>query len=440
MKSLLLLPLLVFSNFQWNGHNIPTTTIEGEKYILLRKLANILNGEYIWMEERKKAIVIINSTRYIFTAENRTIIRNEDGIHIPKPIKWDGEELYFPLSCFSLIFFKERATEIPNIEGIKVSGSNPIEIEIKITSPTEFELTSPSYRHHKLWVNARCLIKQATPKGGIKSIDISSSGNSTVLNFSLKNNYRAEVKKKKDGLLLLFYPTHKKKVFTIIIDPGHGGKDPGAIGRGGTKEKDVNLDVAKKIKEILDKQGYKVLLTRYTDRYVSLRDRANFANSKKGDIFVSIHCNAMPGNRYAEGFETYFLAEARTDWARTVALRENASLKYDFEEKKIKQDIELILTDLAQNEFLNESSRLAEFIQEITPKIAGIHNRGLNQAGFFVLKWVFMPSVLVEIAFISNRKEEELLKSSSFRDKVAKGIALGIIKFLDEYERKLASR
>ncbi len=429
---------LIFS-LSWNGKEIPTLYIYGREYASLKKIADIFDGRYIWIDERKKAILKIGDKKYIFTADNSTVVVEDTGIHLPLEIYWDKKDgLYIPVSCFYYVFKGKIEKKIPVIEKIWIDSSE-FALFVMLNEDTDFRINSPSYKLHKILISAKTKVKKVKPLKDIKSIEITALPENTIIEIKLKKSYKIEASKNKRLLKFSFKKEVHKKKFLVILDPGHGGKDPGAIGPRGTKEKTITLDIAKRVKKYLEKEGYKVLMTRTKDKYVSLRERARFANKNQGDIFVSIHCNAAPYVKGANGLETYFLAEAKTTWARAVAMRENASLKYD-ESEKIKTDIDLILTDLAQNEFLVESSRLAELIQENTAKITGLRNRGLNQAGFYVLKWCFMPSVLVETAFISNKREERLLRDASFREKLAKGIAQGIIKFLKEYERKLAKK
>lgn len=238
-------------------------------------------------------------------------------------------------------------------------------------------------------------------------------------------------------------PLPERRVRLVVLDPGHGGIDPGAVGRHGLKEKDVTLDIARRLKLLLEERlKVKVLLTRDQDRFVPLRERTRMANEAGADLFISIHTNAAPRNSRARGMETYFLSEARTDWARAVAARENASIRFELPDTSLARldEVSLILHDLAQSEFLKESSRLAEAIQEACIPLVKIPDRGVQQAGFFVLHGAFMPAVLVEVAFISNREEERLLKGSSFRQRLAQGIYEGIKRFCREYEKGVAHR
>ncbi len=237
---------------------------------------------------------------------------------------------------------------------------------------------------------------------------------------------------------ILFTPPSQRLIDIIVIDPGHGGIDPGAVGKKGLYEKDCNLDISLKLKKLLrDSLKVKVVLTREDDSYLSLGARTKIANRNRADLFVSVHCNASKKKKDAAGMETYFLSEAKTDEARATAALENSAIKFD-EPRKFDSDLSWILFDLAQSEFLQESSDLAEFIQDEAAPLITIPNRGINQANFYVLNGAFMPAVLVESAFISNTGEEKLLKDSKFRSKLALGIFRGIRKFIEKYgDRRL---
>jgi len=217
----------------------------------------------------------------------------------------------------------------------------------------------------------------------------------------------------------------------VVIDAGHGGKDPGAIGPTGLREKDVVLKIAKKVASRLKKDlGCQVVLTRKKDRFLPLTQRTAIANARKADIFVSIHANAAP-NRRASGVETYFLNFALDEEAMRVAARENATST-----KRI-GDLKNILSDIMKNTKVDESSRLADYIQKevvrnLRKRYSNVKSKGVKQAPFFVLIGARMPSVLVEVSFISNRKEEKRLKSNRYLDRVAEGIVNGIKSYISD--------
>lgn len=228
----------------------------------------------------------------------------------------------------------------------------------------------------------------------------------------------------------------------VVVDAGHGGVDPGARGRGGTREKTITLAVARRVAEILrDNPEYEVRLTRDRDTLIALRDRARFANGWRKDgqpaLFLSIHCNANP-SRAAKGFETYFLSEAKTEDARRVEQMENAAQEYE-EDRGDGDPLGFILNDLRQNEHLRASNDWASIIQG---QLAAVHpgpDRGVKQAGFYVLNGAFMPAVLVEIGFISNAQEEEVLGSPRYQQLIAERLARSVDAFFDRDTRRVAA-
>ncbi len=217
----------------------------------------------------------------------------------------------------------------------------------------------------------------------------------------------------------------------IVIDPGHGGDEEGAVGPSGLKEKNVVLSVAKKLKSIIEQRaGLKVFLTRDGDQGKSLDERVSIANNLKTDLFISIHANASV-RKNARGAETYFLSLNATDEdARKLSQIEN--LGEDLEENS---DLKLILWDMAQSAFLKQSSLLAESIQVELNSFLGTRDRGVKQAPFKVLMGITSPAILVEVGFITNPDEEKKLRSDSFHENIAEAIYKGILKFIKQREK-----
>ncbi len=220
---------------------------------------------------------------------------------------------------------------------------------------------------------------------------------------------------------------HKKKI--IILDPGHGGKDPGAIGRYGTREKNIVLSIALRLKSILEQNGFTVYMTRSSDTFIPLQKRPQIANRKNGDLFISIHVNSAPRNTKASGIETFYLSSRYSDpQAKEVAKRENTS---SFTGKPLSEEelIRLILSDLLLTVNIEDSSKFAGIVEKQLTKYVRLPVRGVKTAPFIVLKGLKMPAVLVELGFISNPKEETLLKTKDFQTKLAKGIASAVKLF-----------
>ena len=233
-----------------------------------------------------------------------------------------------------------------------------------------------------------------------------------------------------------------RSAWKIVVDAGHGGRDPGSIGPDGTREKDVTLRVARGLAERLGRMdGVEVVLTRGDDTFLALGERTGIANREEADLFVSIHANSAE-SRSAEGFETYFLSAAKSEDARRVAKMENSAIRYESPEidPESLDELNFILWDLAQNEYLRESSALAETIQVELDRHLPLESRGVKQAGFFVLNGAYMPAVLFEMAFISNPREEALLNDSAFRTRLVDGLATSLLGYLDGYGRRLVAR
>ncbi|MGH8005228.1 MAG: N-acetylmuramoyl-L-alanine amidase family protein [Limisphaerales bacterium] len=225
----------------------------------------------------------------------------------------------------------------------------------------------------------------------------------------------------------------------IVVDAGHGGEDYGAIGKKKTKEKDVCLAIAHKLKKILDESGqFEVIMTREDDTFIPLGDRTKIANDAGADLFISVHANANR-KRHIAGVTTYFLDVARNDEARALAVAENASIRFEQEENEdfeAMDDLSFILLDMVQNEHQKESEELSKLIQQELADSLRVPDRGVDQAGFFVLNRVYMPAVLVETAFISNPNEEKLLRKGDFQEKIARGVYRGILAFKGKVERQ----
>ena len=223
--------------------------------------------------------------------------------------------------------------------------------------------------------------------------------------------------------------TKTKGKIRIVVDAGHGGKDPGAVGSKKLYEKDVVLKLAKKLASRLRSNlKCEVLLTRERDIYIPLRQRTAYANEVDADLFISIHANAST-NKKAHGIETYYLNFSKNDKAVAVAARENGMSLQEM------GDLELILFDMMANAKINESSRLAAEIQtslvtSLKCKYSNVKDLGVRQGPFHVLLGATMPSVLVEVAFISNKQEAKRLRSNVYLERAADGIVVGIKRYL----------
>ena len=219
-------------------------------------------------------------------------------------------------------------------------------------------------------------------------------------------------------------------VHRIVIDPGHGGKDPGTVNRSlDLEEKSITLDIAKRLNAILNEHAeLEIILTRPRDEYVALEERAAIANSNQGDIFISIHTNSAP-RKTARGIEAYYLNITADPRAMEVAAQENAMSSKSIAEMRT------ILDQILQNSKIAESKILAQYIQEsmvgnLRMKFDGIEDLGVKKAPFYVLLGAQMPSALLEVSFLSCQDEASRLATPSYRQAIAAGLYLGIINFI----------
>ena len=217
---------------------------------------------------------------------------------------------------------------------------------------------------------------------------------------------------------------------TIVIDAGHGGKDNGAVGGSAIKEKEVTLAIALRLQKLLTRSGFKVLMTRQDDRYLTLQDRAQIVNSNEADFFISIHANAAH-NKIARGHETFYLSDPRNDPYDPEKMSEDGYCRYEHfcDDQKELGKVYLSLLDKASSEDRAKSIELAEQINDALRERLHARNRGVKRARFFVLKKTDIPAVLIEVGFLSNPKEEKKLGSSHYQRKIAQAIADGLICF-----------
>lgn len=221
----------------------------------------------------------------------------------------------------------------------------------------------------------------------------------------------------------------------MMLDPGHGGKDPGAISKNGHYEKDLTLKMAKETRTLLEKAGYKVVMTRDRDIYISLRGRVKKAHDAKADLFISIHADSST-NSSAKGLSIYTLSETASDReAAALAERENKSdILFEMDLGDVNQDASKVLIDLAQTETIGNSRRYADFVEKEMRKTVQTVPQPNRRAGFAVLKSPSVPAVLLEMGYLSNRKEEAQLQKASYRKKLGEALVRAVNKYFDEYD------
>ena len=455
-------------------------TLNGEKkiYVSIRDLVSALSCRLYENLERKKIVLYISGKRIKISAGTSFLIIDDIPYQMIDIVQVYGGDFYLPADNFFEIL---RETTIPGLNFDKrrevldidvVSYSvNSLNIEqksngtiVRIKTQKSFsdrDISSFINKHGWFYLTivggivdtstlnktlARGIIHRVESDQINKTAQIALKLRSEVISHEWYQNQEPNeivvtlrtaldnsverIKEAKDRWML----------DVIVLDAGHGGKDPGTSGKYGTKEKDIVLDITKRVGRLLENNtGIKVVYTRTEDIFVPLWKRTKIANEAGGKVFVSIHINSNP-NRKVKGFETYLHSHDKTATAIDVASRENAVI--ELEEKKVnyeKLSMERkIAATMASSMFLKESEALAAVIQEELDKKLTIPNRGVKQAGFYVLSGASMPCVLIEGGFVSNPSEEKNLKSPSYRKKIADGIYKAIIKFKSSREKLLA--
>jgi N-acetylmuramoyl-L-alanine amidase len=311
-------------------------------------------------------------------------------------------------------------------------------------------------------------VESVRPAGLIKDVLLFPSAASTQFTFKIRGKIGSSELIPVDGsndLLLAIHPApvetpqpeknnklsetldrerNRWKLDCIVIDAGHGGDDPGAIGITRLREKDVTLPIALKLGQLIEKNlpGVKVVYTRKSDEFIELYKRGQIANAAGGKLFISIHCNSTQRKPSpAHGFEIYLLRPGKTESALQIAERENAVVKLEKDYEKRYQKLteeHFILLTMAQSAYVKYSEKFADICQKEMSSRLDLQNNGVKQAGFYVLVGASMPNVLVETAYLSNRHDEKMLRSAKGQDKISEAIFYGIKRYKQEYEKSLS--
>ncbi len=446
-------------------------------YFSMSDLAAILGERISWEETGFSATYKTDYNQVHFFFDSPYIRVKDTVKNITYPVRFDNGELMLPAQTFlpmldlirpeQITWDRDRKviridSEFFNITDLVFSPkANGLLVEIFVNEPMEYEI----YLSEGNWMNI------TIPKGKINRRKILTRKDRSFVydmqaeQFEQTAQVSFRFRKKIERFTHRFQPNPGRiqislvdtvisqvttrdpldfgpdnKIDKIIIDAGHGGKDFGAVGHGKTQEKKIVIDIAKRLAKLIRKDKiFEVVMTREKDDFVSLEDRTKIANDANGDIFVSIHANASP-KRAVRGFQVFFLAPALNDESRALAQLENAAFLSEMNAFRMhqKDDLSYILSDMIQTEFQAESADLAKMIDMEFRKNIGKNTRarGIDQAGFYVLNGVYMPSILVETAFITNKEDEELLNDKDYRQKVAEAVYEGLKRFKSKYEKK----
>ncbi len=446
-----------------------------------------------------RSLEIKNSARrIIFFANNPFLTLTENAKpkpltqQLPSPVVYAGTSWYIPVAATAPLF--ENIFGIPaaydavsntlhigkssltkprfDISSVRLeTKSNGMLIRVSTTRPLiKFEhyfkqdgwlyVTLPNVKGDVASIN------KVPPTGAVKKIIAIQSSTSLQLTFKLddrilsvdaiQDSYGNEIlfsvrgagdaivsMEERKRLASLAEQRKRYELDVIVLDAGHGGKDPGTIGVTGTKEKDIALSIVLKLGNLIKRElkDVKVVYTRDDDTFVELDRRGQIANNANGKLFISIHCNSMPRKPYpSRGFEVYLLRPGRTNEAINIAERENSVIELEegYEQRYQKlTDENFILVTMAQSAHMRASEMFAEITSQEMENHLDTPNKGVRQAGFLVLVGSAMPNVLIETAYLSNRQDEKLLKSEAGQRKFAEAIFSAFKKYKEEYEKLL---
>lgn len=463
-----------------------------ELYISTFDVARIFKATKYWTPEARKLVLRIESRRYLFTIDTRVVVIDEEPMLLRVPVRYADGSVMVPLEFIADILSPRSWEKIEldeerrvltigspdyNITDIRfVEGEDGTRAEIDLAEELLYHVNndSPGILRIKIYGGRLNPLKMTVPegKGLFNRVRAEQTEHDAYLFFDVKRaaaRFKVEFESGGDVLererrLIIFLEKGelpeipdvdyagkrmleildegttaktKEPIKIIAIDPGHGGVDNGRVGVSGVLEKDVNLEVALMLRDRLAGDlGVEVVLTRDRDELIPFDRRVEITNTAGADVFISIHCNGWWSPR-AGGVETFFLAPARTEDEKRLAHEENASTRFENPELDPTEvdDLDFILWDMVQNEYINESSGLAEIIQKELADALDVRNRGVKQGGLRVLKGLIMPAVLVELAFLSNPREEKLLTSREFRERVVEGVLEAMRRYQENHSR-----
>ncbi|GAB4180892.1 MAG: hypothetical protein Kow00108_17520 [Calditrichia bacterium] len=459
-------------------------------YVSVEEFATLLNTNVYQNEKRRKIVLYYEGYRFTFTADNNFIVVNGVLKQMPHEAKIFQGKIYAPVKDFLKIFNTYTSEMITLKE--ELDSSAP-ESDQKVTEKIEYNLErlnleykddgilltlnlnksfneehfSVEFRNDWLFLDLyhtqldNNIIRTIPVKPPVKKVQIFNHKEMNSIAFLMdRKEWGREIwMNPADKTIVILIKdqkynyeqeepagekeeTEKKVQFaidTIVIDPGHGGKDPGAVGYRKLKEKEVTLKIGKYLRDLLDKHlpDVKVIMTRDSDVFISLKQRTQIANKKNGKLFISIHANSIK-NKQVSGFETYILGTEKEDVAREIAMAENSVVKYETADvQKEYEGLKMILASLAQTAFMHQSNYFAEIVQqELSKELKplGLKNRGVKQGPFWVMVGATMPNILVETGFISNKHDAKILRTKKYQLKIAQGLLNGIIRYKKDVE------
>jgi N-acetylmuramoyl-L-alanine amidase len=475
------------------GIKIPLLWKNGISYVSAFQLSGALQYHTYFNEKKRKIVIYFPQNKLLISADNPYILIDNKTLQMPTKAVWQKGEIFAPLTFLIPLINKysnlrmdynekaltlriaQKRFNVTNVDIEAKENGTVVRIATSLNlKKGEMSLTKRYQWHHIDLYGGKAdleLLKKTPLKGLIRQMKVDQLGETLSIAFLLRqeplsseiyqdqfNNEVVAVFRTKEDILQreetktannneeterqLDEERKRWLIDTIVIDPGHGGKDPGAIGDKKTYEKDIVLDVGIKLGELIKKNmpGVKVIHTRKNDRFIELRRRTQIANENNGKVFISIHANSNR-KKNVSGFESYILGPEKGESAKEVVLKENSVISFeDPNSQKEYEGINMILATMAQSAFMRQSEHLASMIQEeMYDKLRALNlkNRGVKQAPFWVMVGASMPSVLCEIGFITNSYEARILKTSRYQQKIAEGIFHGVRRFKKDYENAI---
>ena len=484
---------------------IPSMNIRGTEYVSTSILANKLGANYFFNQQRQKSEIKFIDYNLKFTANNQFVILTaKKGLkhqifQLPVSAKLIDGDIYIPIKYTVKYLGYASGVQTNYIENLNtvlieskiINTGNVVEWNETIIdrSTVKYDLFSAKIENKAngtlLRIATKRIIKNPTSsisnntlyvflndvtidknvistlktKGFIKSVNVKHVNGNPQLEIKLNEGYdKYEIFYDEDiGEILVsihnkFLRSEKSlddeiakwQFSVIVLDPGHGGKDPGAIGINGEKEKNINLAVAKELGSLIKNKlkNIEVAYTRDNDSFVELYKRGKIANEKKGNLFISIHCNSTPKKpTNATGFEAYLLRPGRTKEAIDIAEFENSVISLEDDPTRYKQlnDENFILVSMAHSSNMRFSETFADMLNTEWIKNVGIPSRGIKQAGLYVLVGASMPGILIETGFISNKNDVKYINSTKGQKEIAESIFNAIVKYKNYYETSLST-
>ncbi len=467
--------ILLFSSFlfaQDKSFRIQYLYIDGIKYISINDLVKIYGGKLQWNYPEKKALWEVKEHQITLVLFSPYILMDHKAYNLVYEVKFKKGTLYVPLDNFYPLLKKIKSGETrleeegqssifeekPEVTELRASRKlNGVLIEIFISQPLQYEVFLPGNN----WLNINFYRTKIDTEyfsglkipGLIRETKAYQFDNSAQLSLLLNRSYDTfshslisepyRIQISIEDTTSDFASNHLEEIIqrtdlvdVVIIDPGHGGDDWGNVGPKGLSEKDVVLDIAKRIKDLF--QGYddlKVFLTREADLNLPLKQRARFANQNGGDLIISLQTN-FSQDPTKSGFKIFIPGAAKSEEDSIIQISENYASSIDsldeIEDLSAYQD-----QDTTQIKFINASKELATIVHQELKRILPTQDRGIGQADFRILRKAYMPGILVQVAYISNPYEELLLREDSFKQWVAQALYQAIIRFKEKYPESL---